>query len=142
MKTAIIVGVSILIAGIILTLSLPRRPNASVQATPSYIIDSKSLSKPYLMNSLLLTSPLPKEAKFTLRVGLYSEISQAIDKAQTINDSEPISIVKAIDRQKEWYFLLMGPYSTRLKAEQKKHDLQKKRISSTLSLWPKEADTQ
>ncbi|BFM48669.1 hypothetical protein [Marinomonas sp. THO17] len=144
MKKFILVLISLLLVGVMVTLYLPTLPTTNQPITPAYQLDKESLTKPYPMASFLLITPFPKETKFALRIGLYSELSQAIDKAKLLNASSPtdlVTIIKAIDLQREWYFLLAGPYSTPLLAEQKKQALQNQQISSTLSLWPEKANT-
>jgi len=90
------------------------------------------------MTEFLLITPPPIDAAFTLRLGLYSQLQQAVNAAKFVKLSNKTVIVKVVDNNREWYLLLFNQYQTAEKAEQQKQALENQKISATLMLWPKD----
>ncbi|KZN15460.1 SPOR domain-containing protein [Marinomonas sp. TW1] len=135
MRKTIIIYFNILLVGIILVLYLPTHINTKQPDNAVYTVDSDSLSAPYSLSSMNLPSS-EKDVEYTLRVGLYRELRQATNKAQSIRFNAPLQVIKATDNQKEWFFILVGRYSSEVFAEQAKQQLQNNGVSSTVSAWP------
>ncbi|AEF54431.1 SPOR domain-containing protein [Marinomonas posidonica] len=139
MNKTIIIYFFILLVGIILALFLPRQIASKHTDHAAYTVDSESLITPYLLSDMQLPSS-NKEAEYTLRVGLFRKLGQATDKVETFQSDAPIHIIKAKDNQKEWFFILVGRYSSEFEAEQAKQELQDEGVSSTVSVWPATAN--
>ncbi|BFM48703.1 SPOR domain-containing protein [Marinomonas sp. THO17] len=135
MRKTIIIYFNIMLLGIILVLYLPSHINTKYKNNRLYTVDADSLISPYPLSSMHLPAA-NKGAKYTLQVGLHRELGQATDQAQRIEFDAPLRIIKAKDHQKEWFLILVGPYSNKFKAEQAKQALQDEGISSRVSLWP------
>lgn len=135
MRRTIIIYFNILLVGIILAIYLPTKFNTKKINNTVYTVDADSLIFPYSLSSMRLNSSR-ENVEYTLRVGLYRTLSQATDKAQSIQFNAPIQVIKAKDNQKEWFFILVGRYKNEQAAEQAKQALQDDGISSTINLWP------
>ncbi|WP_394183567.1 SPOR domain-containing protein [Marinomonas posidonica] len=135
MRKTIIIYFNILLVGIILVLYLPTYSNTKQTNNALYTIDGDSLIFPYSLSNMRLPSS-HQDAEYTLRVGLYRTLEQATNKAQSIQFNAPLLVIKAKDNQKEWFFVLVGRYSSELTAEQAKRQLQDNGVSSTISVWP------
>jgi|GEM_PF-2464752 hypothetical protein len=128
------------LVGIGLSLLLPK-PQTSLQhpsQETNYTISQDSLFAPLPMTEFLLITPPPIDAAFTLRLGLYSQLQQAVNAAKFVKLSNKTVIVKVVDNNREWYLLLFNQYQTAEKAEQQKQALENQKISATLMLWPKD----
>lgn len=138
MSKLLILIITLLITGVGLTLSLPDYKVESTSRVPDavYSVVEDSLTSPFPMESFLLVTPTPLDAKFALRLGLYSQLQQATAAANELQVSARTLIVKSTDATREWYLVALGPYTSISEAERKKQWLQKNQISSTLMLWP------
>ena len=136
MKKLSLSFILLILATIGISLLLPKLP-ASDKITLSYEVNQKSLFNPIPMTHFLLVTPLPVKSKFTLRLGLYSELNFAVEAANYLKVSEQVFIVKTIDKTREWYLILLGEYETIAQAEIQKQQLQKNQQSATLMLLPK-----
>ncbi|MBJ7539992.1 SPOR domain-containing protein [Marinomonas transparens] len=137
MKILILVA-TLLIAGIALTVSLPtfQAPSINKTQAANYLINQDSLSSPLDMKDFLLITPTPSDSTFTLRLGLYSQLQQAVTEAKAINAPSKTVIIKVTDKNREWYLVLLGQYATLSQAEQQRRWLQNNQTSATLMLLP------
>lgn len=136
MRNLIITLIALLLTGIVLSLVIPKVANTNNELTTPYNINQSSLYTPIPMKKFLLVTPIPSNAKFTLRLGLYSELSMAVETALSITTDNDLFIIKATDSTREWYLLLHGQYESRRKAERDATWLQNNNSSATLMLFP------
>ena len=136
MRNFFISIIVLLLIGVGLSLSLPtfQSPSADFSKKSAYKINQDSLTSPISMGELLLITPTPKGAEFTLNLGLFSQLQAAIEAAESIQSTNVTLIVKAKDNNREWYLVLLGRYQTKAKAKQQQ--LQIKQSSATLMLRP------
>ncbi|WDE14320.1 SPOR domain-containing protein [Thalassomonas haliotis] len=131
--------VVLLAAGTGLTLYLPQfQPDSNGAGQHiHYQINQDSLKKPLLMSTTLL-DPLEQQASgFGLRLGLFSQLAQAIRQGQAYSLAQIPDIVKVTDEQRYWYLLILGPYPSEDLAHQQSFQLEEKHgISTTLIRWP------
>jgi len=128
-----------LLIGVGLSLSLPKFQSTSMNLSvqESYKINQDSLSSPIPMKDFLLITPIPNDATFTLRLGLYSQLQHAITSVESISLPIETIIIKATDGYREWYLVLQGKYEKQSHAEQQQQWLQNNQIPATLILWPR-----
>ncbi|WDE08064.1 SPOR domain-containing protein [Thalassomonas viridans] len=131
--------VALLATGTGLTLYLPQFEPGSNGADKhiGYQINQDSLKKPLLMSATLL-DPLDQDSSgFGLRLGLFSQLAQAISKGQEYSLSQIPDIIKVTDQQRYWYLLILGPYPSEAQANRESSQLEEKHgISTTLIRWP------
>ena len=126
---------TLVIAGVGLTLALPQlEPSASLRHSSIYTVDQKSESSPIPINDFYLKTPLPKDAKFTLQLGMYTQLTQAEDFIKTLPHANDYIIIKATDNHRFWYLALKGNYPSQEKALFDQHRLQEHDIPSSLRL--------
>ncbi|MCW4628481.1 MULTISPECIES: hypothetical protein [Marinomonas] len=130
----------LLLVGIGLSLLLPKPQPSSqyLSQQTNYTISQDSLFAPLPMTEFLLITPTPNDVVFTLRLGLYSQLQQAVNAAESMDLSSKAFIVKVVDNNREWYLLLFNQHPTAEKAEQQKRVLENQKISATLMLLPKD----
>ena len=140
----------LLTVGVGLTLYLPSYQPSVTDATSSYIIDLPSLKSPLLMSDTLLTTLKEEDSVYGLRLGLFGQLTQAINLGKSLGNKpeeknafeDTAIIVKATDKQRFWYFLILGPYSSEDIANKKRMLLlQNQDLSTTIIKWPLEQAT-
>ena len=135
MRKILVSLLALFLLGIALRVSLPSY-SANVIDVESYQVNQSSLFNPLPMKAFLLVTPIPKDARFTLRLGLYSDLQVATDNAELIETTKRTSIVKTVEHYREWYLLLHGRYDSRERAQQDQQWLKNNHVSATLMLWP------
>lgn len=129
--------VVILLVGAGLGFALPPfEPPSGSNTTHPYKVDQQSLSNPLSVDSFYLITPLPKDAVFTLKLGLYDQLPQAVTFIKTLPPANDYRIVKATDNRRFWYLVLKGKYAQQGKAISAQQDLNNSQIHSTLMLLP------
>ena len=140
MKKILGILVVLLITGVSLTLYLPDYKPSDVQAptTPkiNYQINQDSLKQPINMSDILLKPPIPPESIFGVRLGLYSQLQQAIDASSGFNTKHDLTIIKAQDNYRQWYLVITGPFDSHTQSTQIQQQLSVNKISATLIQWP------
>ena len=137
MKKLVTLAITLLLAGIGLTLYLPAyEPGQAVDRAIPYQVDQDSLKTPYPMEATLLSAINPTE-NYALQLGLFGDLEQAISQARKYALSEKPTILKTKDRQRYWFLLLLGPYPTKQMAKDQMLALLKNhQIQSKLAQWP------
>ncbi|WP_281557535.1 SPOR domain-containing protein [Thalassomonas sp. RHCl1] len=131
--------VILLATGTGLTLYLPQfQPGSTgVDKHIGYLINQDSLKKPLQMSATLLNPPEQDTADFGLRLGLFSQLAQAVGQGQKYALAQTPDIIKVSDQQRYWYLLILGPYSNQMQANLQSRQLEEKHgISTTLIRWP------
>jgi cell division protein FtsN len=126
-------------AGTGLTLYLPDyEPDNGVSTQQQfYQIDQPSLKEPLPMADTLLSATEPPGSAYGLRLGLFSQLQQAIGQGQKLALADNPTIVKLTDQQRYWYLLMLGPYDSTDIANQQRYDMARQHgISATLMKWP------
>lgn len=130
---------ALLITGVSFTLYLPAYEpgNPVTDNRPTYHIEQPTLKKPLLMSDTLLDAFEQNTNGYGLTLGLFGQLQQAIDQGIKYGLKDNPTIVKATDRQRYWYILILGPYMSQAQANQRRLLLQQNMdISTTLIKWP------
>lgn len=134
----------LLLTGIGLTIYLPeyKPQNSQSSGSPvSYRIEQSTISQPIDMNDLLLDTDNRENVSYGLQLGLFTQLKQAIQVAESTILLTPVTIIKAEDAQRSWYLLAMGPYGTQKEAETEKLKLPNNmKTSAFLVEWPFRVD--
>jgi len=128
----------LIIAGIGLSLSLPKIP-ATTKESATVEIDQKSEESPIPLKSFYLQTPTPKEARYTLQLGMYARQIEAKQLIRMLPNTERYIIIKTVDGTRNWYLVLQGHYASREKALLAQQNLKADHISSSLRLLPVES---
>jgi len=131
--------VVLLATGTGLTLYLPQfQPGSNGSGLRiNYQINQDSLKTPLLMSATLL-DPLEQDGSgFGLRLGLFSQLAQAISQGEKYPLAQIPDIIKVTDQHRYWYLVILGPYSSQTLANQQSARLEEKYgVSATLIRWP------
>ena len=140
MKKILGILVVLLAIGVSLTLYLPDYQPVDVKKpiTPKiqYQINQGSLKQPINMSDILLKPTTPTDAVFGVRLGLYSQLQQAIDASASFKGDQQLTIIKAQDNYRQWYLVITGPIESQTQGEQIQQQLFTHEISATLIRWP------
>jgi cell division protein FtsN len=116
-------------------------PSGNKKPELQYTLVADSLKSPLPMSAYFLRAPTPPDAQYSLRLGLFSKLDQATQFANNLSMKDKTTVVKASDAQRDWYMVLLGPFTSKASATENRQRLQNEQISATLMLWPPEPES-
>lgn len=105
----------------------------------NYQIITETIRKPLKMDLMLFDTDSQNEHQFGLRLGIYSQLEQAIQVANNNKSLTALTIFKAEDNDNSWYIIAKGPYQQESQAEGQKQQIPSQlELTKTVIVWPLE----